>query len=243
MLPTRQCPDKEKTGGHNRPRPGGRRPVGRRRPHQRRAAGPRHRRHRDRRRRAGHRGLARGPRGPAPLHRARARPGRAGRCSPRPSSASARPSRTASTTTSTSRRPFTPEDLAALEKRMREIIKSGQRFSRRRGHRGRGRARSWPTSRTSSSSIGLKARRGDRDVDGGRRRRADHLRQPRRARPASGAGATCAAARTCPTTRYIPAFKLMRTAAAYWRGDQKNQQLQRIYGTAWRVEGGARART
>jgi threonyl-tRNA synthetase len=36
-----------------------------------------------------------------------------------------------------------------------------------------------------------------------------------------------------PTTRRIPAFKLMRTAAAYWRGDQKNEQLQRIYGTAW----------
>ena len=36
-----------------------------------------------------------------------------------------------------------------------------------------------------------------------------------------------------PTTKRIPAFKLMRTAAAYWRGDEKNQQLQRIYGTAW----------
>ena len=36
-----------------------------------------------------------------------------------------------------------------------------------------------------------------------------------------------------PHTGYIPAFKLMRTAAAYWRGNEKNQQLQRIYGTAW----------
>jgi threonyl-tRNA synthetase len=36
-----------------------------------------------------------------------------------------------------------------------------------------------------------------------------------------------------PTTRDIPAFKLMRSAAAYWRGDQANPQLQRIYGTAW----------
>ena len=36
-----------------------------------------------------------------------------------------------------------------------------------------------------------------------------------------------------PTTKYIPAFKLMRTAAAYWRGSEKNPQLQRIYGTAW----------
>src|SRR6476620_7130846 len=36
-----------------------------------------------------------------------------------------------------------------------------------------------------------------------------------------------------PTTKRIPAFKLMRTAAAYWRGNEKNNQLQRIYGTAW----------
>ncbi len=36
-----------------------------------------------------------------------------------------------------------------------------------------------------------------------------------------------------PTTKRIPAFKLMRSAAAYWRGDEKNKQLQRVYGTAW----------
>ena len=36
-----------------------------------------------------------------------------------------------------------------------------------------------------------------------------------------------------PTTRFIPAFRLTRTAAAYWRGSEKNPQLQRIYGTAW----------
>ena len=43
-----------------------------------------------------------------------------------------------------------------------------------------------------------------------------------------------------PTTaldvKRIPAFKLMRTAAAYWRGDEKNKQLQRIYGTAWETK-------
>ncbi len=36
-----------------------------------------------------------------------------------------------------------------------------------------------------------------------------------------------------PTTRTIPAFKLLRSAGAYWRGSEKNPQLQRIYGTAW----------
>jgi threonyl-tRNA synthetase len=37
----------------------------------------------------------------------------------------------------------------------------------------------------------------------------------------------------CAERRYIPAFKLTRSAAAYWRGSEKNPQLQRIYGTAW----------
>ena len=36
-----------------------------------------------------------------------------------------------------------------------------------------------------------------------------------------------------PTTKYIPAFKLTRSSAAYWRGDQNNASLQRVYGTAW----------
>ncbi|MFD0854592.1 aminoacyl--tRNA ligase-related protein, partial [Actinomadura adrarensis] len=36
-----------------------------------------------------------------------------------------------------------------------------------------------------------------------------------------------------PSTRVIPAFKLMRSGGAYWRGSEKNPQLQRIYGTAW----------
>ena len=36
-----------------------------------------------------------------------------------------------------------------------------------------------------------------------------------------------------PTTKAIPAFKLTRSSAAYWRGDQRNAALQRIYGTAW----------
>jgi threonyl-tRNA synthetase len=42
-----------------------------------------------------------------------------------------------------------------------------------------------------------------------------------------------AAARTCPDTSKIKAFKLLSIAGAYWKGDEKNKQLQRIYGTAW----------
>ncbi len=44
-----------------------------------------------------------------------------------------------------------------------------------------------------------------------------------------------------PTTRHIPAFKLMRSAAAYWRGSEKNPQLQRIYGTAWETRDALKA--
>ncbi len=39
-----------------------------------------------------------------------------------------------------------------------------------------------------------------------------------------------------PSTAAIPAFKLLRAAGAYWRGDESRQQLQRIYGTAWESE-------
>ena len=44
----------------------------------------------------------------------------------------------------------------------------------------------------------------------------------------------CAVARICPSTGKVgKAFKLMKVAGAYWRGDSNNAQLQRIYGTAW----------
>ena len=40
-----------------------------------------------------------------------------------------------------------------------------------------------------------------------------------------------------PTTGHIgKAFKLMKIAGAYWRGDENNEMLTRIYGTAWRTE-------
>ncbi len=39
-----------------------------------------------------------------------------------------------------------------------------------------------------------------------------------------------------PNTRFLKAFRLMRVSGAYWRGDSKNEQLQRIYGTAWADE-------
>jgi len=128
--------------------------------------------------------------------------------------------------------PFTPDDLKAIEKRMEQIVKQGQRFARR--------VVSDEAARTELAHepyklelIGLK---GGADLDGdvmevggaeltmydnvnaktGEREWFDLCRGPH-----------------VPTTRLIPAFKLMRSAAAYWRGSEKNPQLQRIYGTAW----------
>jgi threonyl-tRNA synthetase len=134
-------------------------------------------------------------------------------------------------------RPFTPEDLAALEKRMKQIIKGAQRFSRR--------AVSVDDAREELSSepyklelVDLKSDSGGVDtsevmeVDGsapGELTIYDNL-DPRTGEKVWGD--LCRGPHV-PTTKHIPAFKLTRVAAAYWRGNEHNPQLQRIYGTAW----------
>ena len=129
--------------------------------------------------------------------------------------------------------PFRPEDLEKIESRMRKIIKEGQRFSRR------------PVSDEAARQeladepyklelIGLKggseeaAEGANVEVGGGQLTIYDNLK-----RDGSLAWKDLCRGPHVPTTKRIPAFKLMRTAAAYWRGDEKNKQLQRIYGTAW----------
>ena len=71
----------------------------------------------------------------------------------------------------------------------------------------------------------------------------DHRQHSRRTRTSActgrAAGSTCAAARTCRRTGKLKAFKLMKVAGAYWRGDSRNEMLQRIYGTAWAEREGA----
>jgi threonyl-tRNA synthetase len=128
-------------------------------------------------------------------------------------------------------RPFTPDDLTAIEAKMAEIIKAGQRFERRPVTDADARIE-LDTETFKLELIGLKGGQsseesvevgGDgltmydnRDAKSGHLVWTDLCRGPH-----------------LPTTRRIPAFKLMRTAAAYWRGSEKNPQLQRIYGTAW----------
>ncbi|WP_269854938.1 threonine--tRNA ligase [Streptomyces sp. RPT161] len=129
---------------------------------------------------------------------------------------------------------FHPEDLKRIEKKMQEIVKRGQRFSRR--------AVSDEAAREELAAepyklelIGLKgsaaeaAEGASAEVGAGELTIYDNLD--------AKTGELCwkdlCRGPHLPSTRIIPAFKLMRSAAAYWRGSEKNPQLQRIYGTAW----------
>jgi threonyl-tRNA synthetase len=131
---------------------------------------------------------------------------------------------------------FTPDDLKKIEQKMRQIVKQGQRFSRR--------AVSDDEARSELAGepyklelIGLKGK-GEADsgdsgesveVGGAELTIYDNLD--------ASTGELCwkdlCRGPHLPTTRNIPAFKLMRSGGAYWRGSEKNPQLQRIYGTAW----------
>ena len=129
-------------------------------------------------------------------------------------------------------RPFHPEDLEKLEKRMQEIVKAGQAFRRRR-------FASLDEAKQELAGEPYKLElvdiKGDVDasevmeVGGGELTIYDNLD------PKTGERCWSDLCRGphLPSTKHIGAFKLMRTAAAYWRGSEQNPQLQRVYGTAW----------
>ena len=126
--------------------------------------------------------------------------------------------------------PFTPEDLEALEKRMRAIVKEGQLFARR-VYESKDQARTELAGEPYKLEL-VDDKSGDPDVmevGGDELTAYDNLNPRTRERVW---GDLCRGPHI-PTTRYIPAFKLTRSSAAYWRGDQRNASLQRIYGTAW----------
>ncbi|STC96313.1 threonine--tRNA ligase [Corynebacterium renale] len=130
--------------------------------------------------------------------------------------------------------PFTPEDLKTLEKRMKKIIKSGQRFERR----------VWESQEQAREALKdepykleLIDDKGnvDPDSDEATEVGAGDLTAYDNVNPRTNEVEWFDLCRGphVPTTRYIPAFALTRTSAAYWRGDQNNAGLQRVYGTAW----------
>src|SRR6478752_6071190 len=125
---------------------------------------------------------------------------------------------------------FTPEDLEALEKRMRKIVKDGQLFARR-VYESKDEARAELAGEPYKLEL-VDDKSGDADimeVGGDELTAYDNLNPRTRERVW---GDLCRGPHI-PTTRYIPAFKLTRSSAAYWRGNQDNASLQRIYGTAW----------
>ncbi|GLX01927.1 threonine--tRNA ligase [Microtetraspora sp. NBRC 16547] len=130
--------------------------------------------------------------------------------------------------------PFTPEDLKRIEKRMREIVKQGQTF-RRRPVSDEDAREELAAEPYKLELIGLKGGADDAgdgasvEVGAGQLTIYDNLD------PKSGdlCWKDLCRGPHLPTTRVIPAFKLMRSGGAYWRGSEKNPQLQRIYGTAW----------
>ncbi len=129
--------------------------------------------------------------------------------------------------------PFHPEDLEKIETRMRKIVKEGQKFSRRVVSDDEARAE-LADEPYKLELIGLKGGADEAaegaavEVGGGELTIYDNLR-----RNGDLAWKDLCRGPHLPTTKRIPAFKLMRSAAAYWRGSEKNPQLQRIYGTAW----------
>jgi threonyl-tRNA synthetase len=126
--------------------------------------------------------------------------------------------------------PFGPDDLKNIEQRMRQISKQGQRFSRRVVTTDEARAE-LAAEPYKLELIGLKGPSDEESVEVGGNELTiyDNLD----ARTGEVRWKDLCRGPHVPTTRDIPAFKLMRSGGAYWRGSERNPQLQRIYGTAW----------
>jgi threonyl-tRNA synthetase len=127
--------------------------------------------------------------------------------------------------------PFHPEDLTRIEKRMIEILKSGQSFQRRVVTEGEAQ-RELAGEPFKIELIGKKGGNSDEIMETGGAELTVYDNLDR-------TGAVCwsdlCRGPHVPNTKYIPqnAIKLMRSAAVYWLSDEHNPQLQRIYGTAW----------
>jgi len=125
---------------------------------------------------------------------------------------------------------FNPDDLTKIESAMRKIIKEGQRFKRRVTTEADA-LKELAHEPYKCELIGIKGPAGEEasvEVGGAELTIYDNL-----GRDGNPVWSDLCRGPHLPSTKQIPAFKLMRTAAAYWRGSEKNPMLQRIYGTAW----------
>jgi threonyl-tRNA synthetase len=139
--------------------------------------------------------------------------------------------------------PFSPEDLSALEKEMQRIVKSGQRFIRRVVSADEALAE-LAGEPYKCELVGLKdaATSGDQgesvEVGAGELTMYDNVDH----KTGETVWKDLCRGPHIPTTRMMGnGWKLTRLAAAYWRGSEKNPQLQRIYGTAWASKDDLRA--
>lgn len=126
--------------------------------------------------------------------------------------------------------PFTPEDLEKVESAMRKIVKDGQRFKRRVTNEADA-LKELAHEPYKCELIGIKGGGNDEtnvEVGGAELTIYDNL-----GRDGQSVWSDLCRGPHLPSTKHIPAFKLMRSAGAYWRGSEKNPMLQRIYGTAW----------
>ena len=126
--------------------------------------------------------------------------------------------------------PFTPESLEKIESAMRKIIKEGQRFKRRVTNEADA-LLELTKEPYKCELIGIKGGASDEssvEVGGAELTIYDNL-----GRDGQPVWSDLCRGPHLPSTKHIPAFKLMRSAGAYWRGSEKNPMLQRIYGTAW----------
>lgn len=130
--------------------------------------------------------------------------------------------------------PFTPEDLKKIEKRMKKIIKTGQRFERR-VYSSNEEAEAALTEEPFKLELIQDKGNVDPDSDEAAEVGAGDLTHYDNINPRTGEVEWFDLCRGphLPTTKYIPAFTLTRSSAAYWRGDQSKAGLQRIYGTAF----------
>ena len=125
---------------------------------------------------------------------------------------------------------FNPDDLVKIESAMRKIVKEGQRFRRRVTTEAEA-LKELAHEPYKCELIGIKGPAGEEasvEVGGSELTIYDNL-----GRDGNPVWSDLCRGPHLPSTKHIPAFKLMRTAAAYWRGSEKNPMLQRIYGTAW----------
>lgn len=128
-------------------------------------------------------------------------------------------------------RPFNPDDLTKLESVMKKIIKDGQRFKRRVVSDSEA-LEELSNEPYKCELVKLKssdaAEGASVEVGAGELTIYDNL-----GRDGKAVWGDLCRGPHIPSTKYIPAYKLMRSAGAYWRGSEKNPMLQRIYGTAW----------